>query len=183
MGRNQCKCGDTIPSSAAFLLVSFACFGLTSPLATATPDPHNPPLPSPHTARHPHPHPHLSFTVAPFRFMVVVHGSERNPSRSSTQTESQQHSVSWTLIWTCVFCCCLLLFCFLSLVLTRHSPSLLLSTHPFSNTHCLHAVLMSLCGPPIFFFPSMAPFFPSSIPLVSPTSSCLWKTPRQSCRG
>lgn len=77
-----------------------------------------------------------------------------------------------TVIWTCGF---------FSLVLTQHSPSLLLHS-PLSNTHRLHAVLMSLCGSPIFFFPLHAPF-PSSIPLVSPTSSCLWKTPRQSCHG
>lgn len=65
MGRNQCKCCDTIPSSTTFPFSLARVFDLTHPLAISSFSPHDP-------------HLHPSFTVDLFRFIIVVHGSEHN---------------------------------------------------------------------------------------------------------
>lgn len=141
MGRNQCKCCDTIPSSTTFLSLFFSltCFDLTHPLAISPP---------------PTPPSHLGFTVDLFRFIVVVHGSEHNQNHPLVQNKIKSAVTRNQDLGNAdvIFC------------INPTSPSLLLSTHPSLT----HTVSMSLCALSHFpYYPFLSTFSPSSIPLSS----------------
>lgn len=133
MGRNQCKCCDTIPSSTNFLslyLFRSPVFDLTHPLAISSPPPLTTPSPL-----------HLSLTVDLFRFII----------ESTIKSHSVvQNKKTYTVTWNQDLGNADFLFC-----INPTSPSLLLS--PLSNTHCLNVFVCPVTPPILSFSPRFSP--------------------------